>query len=278
MLHACCEPWSKFEADKTVFKEVRDVVHEAFHNTTDINELAESQLTFFIRDDGGQVVSAAYGKIMNESEIYLHYLATKRTCRKLGYGSTLLYWLVNSKKFAFNRIVVNVDKKEKPILRYYRNRGFQKMKQKDRRERNLERTGESTFSFHGPKLTQRDTPDVDCIEWYDPLKIDYIKMCPGLKKDYPPRCRFHLVMGGWKFEDKKWRLPPELSATKVELQNKLDEKFKLTGDSNFVVIVDGDSGVDMNKENVHLAHLTKDPIDSTGSKRLINDDKSGKKE
>jgi ribosomal protein S18 acetylase RimI-like enzyme len=275
MKQPCCEPDSKFESGKTVYVEVRDLIHEAFRNTADINEKAESQLTFFIRDDAGQVVSAAYGKKMKGSEIYVHYLATKKTEREKGYGSSLLYWLVNSENFSFSRIVVNVDKKEKKILGFYRNLGFQGMKKRDRRERNLEQPGEVTFSFHGTNLKKRETPVHDRIEWYDPLRIDYVNMRPGLKDGDPPRYRFHLVMGSWKFECKKWRLPLDLSWTKVELQKGQKEKILLEGDSNFAVIVDDVSGVDTNKENVKLTCSTKDPIDVTDPGRAVvseNDD------
>ena len=244
MKNPCKEPESTHESNKLVFNEVREVIHEGFTNTKEINDLSEHALTFFIRNGSGQVVSAAYGTTFKEFEVYLYYFATQLNHRNQGYGSSLLYWLLNSAKFSFERIVVNIGKEQKKIIKFYRKLGFQPMQRKERQERNIYRQDETTMSLFVRNMKMNSEPDNDSIEWFDPLLVNYVKMCKGVMEEDPPRLKFNRVMVGWKWDDKKWQLPTVTSKTRDSL--KLDGKFPVTAHA---IIVADDEVTDLEKEN-----------------------------
>jgi GNAT superfamily N-acetyltransferase len=234
MRHPCKEQKSAHESHKLVFDEVREVIHGGFTNTKDINDLSEHALTFFIRDGTGQVVSAAYGTTFRELEVYLYYFATHFKHRRQGYGSSLLYWLVNSDKFSFSRIIVNVGKEQTKIINFYKKLGFQPMQRKERQDRNIYRQNETTMSLFGRNMKMKKiVPDIDRIEWFDPLKINYVMMVPGVVEDDPPRMKFNRVMVGWQFEDKKWQIQKDM--TKIKAGLKIEELWPIQLHAGIVI-------------------------------------------
>ena len=124
MLTECWETKSAWETTKKLHKEIADVVHASFKHTGTIEDLSRKSLTFFIRDENGRVVCAAYGTPLTEKEIFLSFITTKIESRNKGYCTKLLKAIYQGQPMNFTRIILNADKNDEAVLNFYRNRYF----------------------------------------------------------------------------------------------------------------------------------------------------------